>query len=184
MPYFHVVCTLPSELRDIAYQNKRVVDDLLNKGGGRDDTRYRDYPKRLGARIGGTAVLHTGLALTHHPHVHMIVPGGQGFSLDDAMGRLPLRLSVALSVAAGGSPGRTDGRSLRREIGRRDDRENEPDLRRERGCTARCEEAFFAPGWPRRAFPATGRQWSGQPLLSLTAATTVTVSAQPSCDQR
>src|SRR6185436_3234772 len=39
-------------------------------------------PRHLGARIGATAVLHTwGSAMTHHPHVHMIVPGG-GISLD------------------------------------------------------------------------------------------------------
>ena len=39
-------------------------------------------PKHLGARIGITAVLHTwGSALAHHPHVHMVVPGG-GIALD------------------------------------------------------------------------------------------------------
>ena len=84
MPYFHVVYTLPSELRDIAYQNKRVVYDLLMKAAAETMLAIAADPKRLGARIGVTAVLHTwGSALTHHPHVHMIVPGG-GLSLDGA----------------------------------------------------------------------------------------------------
>jgi hypothetical protein len=78
------VYTLPSELRDIAYQNKCVVDDLLMKAAAETTLVIAADPKRLGARIGVTAVLHTwGSALTHHPHVHMIVPGG-GFSLDKA----------------------------------------------------------------------------------------------------
>ena len=74
--------TLPSELRDIAYQNKRVIYDLLMKAAAETTLAIAADPKRLGARIGITAVLHTwGSALTHHPHVHMIVPGG-GLSLD------------------------------------------------------------------------------------------------------
>ena len=82
VPYFHVVYTLPSELRDIAYQNKRVVYDLLMKAAAETTLAIAADPKRLGARIGVTAVLHTwGSALTHHPHVHMIVPGG-GIALD------------------------------------------------------------------------------------------------------
>ena len=84
VPYFHVVYTLPSKLRDIAYQNKRVVYDLLMKAAAETTLAIAADPKRLGARIGITAVLHTwGSALTHHPHVHMIVPGG-GLSLDSA----------------------------------------------------------------------------------------------------
>ena len=84
MPYFHVVYTLPSELRDIAYQNKRVVYNLLMKAAAEATLAIAADPKRLGARIGITAVLHTwGSALTHHPHVHMIVPGG-GISFDNA----------------------------------------------------------------------------------------------------
>jgi len=82
VPYFHVVYTLPSELRDIAYQNKRVIYNLLMKAAAETTLAIASDPKRLGARIGITAVLHTwGSALTHHPHVHMIVPGG-GLSLD------------------------------------------------------------------------------------------------------
>src|SRR3989442_12881566 len=82
--YFHVVYTLPSQLRDIAYQNKRVVYHLLMKAAAETTLTIAADPKRLGAKIGITAVLHTwGSALVHHPHVHMIVPGG-GLSLDNA----------------------------------------------------------------------------------------------------
>ena len=82
VPYFHVVYTLPSKLRDIAYQNKRVVYDLLMKAAAETTLAIAADRKRLGARIGISAVLHTwGSAMTHHPHVHMIVPGG-GLSFD------------------------------------------------------------------------------------------------------
>ena len=82
VPYFHVVYTLPSQLRDIAYQNKRVIYDLLMKASAETTLAIAADPKRLGAKIGITAVLHTwGSAMTHHPHVHMIVPGG-GLSED------------------------------------------------------------------------------------------------------
>ena len=75
--YFHVVYTLPARLRDVAYQNKRVIYDLLMKAAADTTLTIAADPKRLGARIGITAVLHTwGSAMTHHPHVHMIVPGG------------------------------------------------------------------------------------------------------------
>jgi len=80
--YFHVVYTLPAELRDIAYQNKRVIYHLLMKASAQTTLAIAADPKHLGARIGIVAVLHTwGSAMTHHPHVHMIVPGG-GLSQD------------------------------------------------------------------------------------------------------
>src|ERR1700690_3207668 len=82
--YFHVVYTLPSPLPDVAFQNKRVIYDLLMKAAAETTLAIAADPKRLGARIGITAVLHTwGSALTHHPHVNMIVPGG-GISFDGA----------------------------------------------------------------------------------------------------
>ena len=75
--YFHVVFTLPAEIADIAWQNKAVVYDLLFRAASKTMLTIAADPKHLGARIGITAVLHTwGSALTHHPHVHMIVPGG------------------------------------------------------------------------------------------------------------
>jgi len=82
--YFHLVFTLPTEIADIAYQNKAVVYDLLFKASSEALLTIAADPKHLGARIGLTAVLHTwGSAMTHHPHIHMIVPGG-GLSLDGA----------------------------------------------------------------------------------------------------
>jgi hypothetical protein len=82
VPYYHVVFTLPAPIADIAYQNKAVIYDLLFKTSAETVTTIAADPKHLGARIGVTSVLHTwGSALTHHPHVHMIVPGG-GISLD------------------------------------------------------------------------------------------------------
>ena len=80
--YFHVVFTLPAEIADIAFQNKAVVYDLLFRAASETMMTIAADPKHLGARIGATAVLHTwGSAMTHHPHIHMIVPGG-GISLD------------------------------------------------------------------------------------------------------
>ena len=80
--YFHVVFTLPTEVADIALQNKAIVYDLLFRAASETMMTIAADPKHLGARIGITAVLHTwGSAITHHPHIHMIVPGG-GISLD------------------------------------------------------------------------------------------------------
>ncbi|KRQ17359.1 IS91 family transposase [Bradyrhizobium manausense] len=82
VPYYHVVFTLPAAIADIAYQNKAVVYDLLFEVSAETMLTIAADPKHLGARIGITSVLHTwGSAMTHHPHVHMIVPGG-GISLD------------------------------------------------------------------------------------------------------
>jgi hypothetical protein len=82
VPYFHVVFSLPGQIAEIAYQNKAVIYDLLFKASSETMLTIAADPKHLGARIGILSVLHTwGSALTHHPHVHMIVPGG-GFSLD------------------------------------------------------------------------------------------------------
>lgn len=80
--YFHVVFTLPAEVGAIAFQNKAAVYDLLFRTAADTMQIIAADPKHLGARIGITAVLHTwGSALTHHPHIHMIVPGG-GISQD------------------------------------------------------------------------------------------------------
>ena len=80
--YFHVVFTLPAEVGTIAFQNKAAVYDLLFRTAADTMQIIAADPRHLGARIGITAVLHSwGSALTHHPHIHMIVPGG-GISLD------------------------------------------------------------------------------------------------------
>jgi len=80
--YFHVVFTVPAAVAEIAFDNKAAVSDLLFRAASETMLTIAADPKHLGARIGITAVLHTwGSALTHHPHVHMIVPGG-GISPD------------------------------------------------------------------------------------------------------
>jgi hypothetical protein len=80
--YYHLVFTLPAPIADIAYQNKAVIYNMLFKAAAETLLIIAADPKHLGARIGITMVLHTwGSALTHHPHVHCIVPGG-GFSKD------------------------------------------------------------------------------------------------------
>ena len=82
VPYYHVVFTLPAQIADIAYQNKAVIYDLLFTASAETMTTIAADPKHLGARIGLISVLHSwGSTMTHHPHVHMIVPGG-GISLD------------------------------------------------------------------------------------------------------
>src|SRR3954471_366410 len=75
--YYHVVFTLPAPISAIAYQNKAVVYGLLFAMAAETLRTIAADPKHLGARIGATLVLHTwGSALTHHPHVHGVVPGG------------------------------------------------------------------------------------------------------------
>ena len=82
VPYYHLVFTLPAPVADIAYQNKAAIYDILFKASAETLMTIAADPKHLGARIGVISVLHTwGSALTHHPHIHMIVPGG-GVSLD------------------------------------------------------------------------------------------------------
>src|SRR5204862_1219002 len=82
VPYYHVVFTLPAPIADIAYHNKAAIYGILFKTAAETLMTIAADPKHLGAQIGLTAVLHSwGSALTHHPHVHIIVPGG-GISLD------------------------------------------------------------------------------------------------------
>jgi Putative transposase/Transposase zinc-binding domain len=84
VPYFHVVFTLPPPIAAIGFQNKAAVYAMLFKSAVEAMTTLAANPRRLGAKIGGLAILHTwGQALTHHPHVHCVVPGG-GLSLDGA----------------------------------------------------------------------------------------------------
>jgi len=84
VPYFHVVFTLPAPIAAIAFQNKAIVYAILFKAAAEAMSTLAANPRRLGAGIGVVAVLHTwGQALTHHPHVHCVVPGG-GLSPDSA----------------------------------------------------------------------------------------------------
>ena len=115
VPYFHVVFTLPAPMAAIAFQNKALVYGLLFKAAAQTLTTIAADPKHLGARIGLIGVLHTwGSALTHHPHVHCIVPGGgvspdgqrwvacrKGFFLPDrVLSRLFRRLFIEKLAAA------------------------------------------------------------------------------------
>ena len=103
--YFHVVFTLPAEIAQIAYWNKKAVYDLLFRASAETLSTIAADPKRLGARIGMTSVLHTwGSALTHHPHVHMIVPGG-GLSPDASVGS---PAAPGSSCPCGSCPGCSD----------------------------------------------------------------------------
>ena len=80
--YYHVVFTLPAPISALAYTNKELMYGLLFDIAAQTLRTIAADPKHLGARIGATLVLHTwGSALTHHPHVHGIVPGG-GLALD------------------------------------------------------------------------------------------------------
>src|ERR1700731_3863800 len=80
--YFPLVFTLPAEIAEITYQNKALIYDLLFRAAAETLLTIAADRRHLGARVGATAVLHSwGSAMTHHPHVHMIVPGG-GISLD------------------------------------------------------------------------------------------------------
>jgi hypothetical protein len=82
VPYFHVVFTLPTMIEAMAYQNKSKLYGLLFKAASEALITVARDPKRLGAEIGITAVLHTwGQNLQHHPHLHCIIPGG-GISRD------------------------------------------------------------------------------------------------------
>jgi hypothetical protein len=80
--YFHVVFTVPSELADLAFHNPALVYDLMFRAAADTVLTIGADPKHLGAHLGITAVLHTwGSALTHHPHLHCIIPAG-GIALD------------------------------------------------------------------------------------------------------
>jgi hypothetical protein len=95
--YFHLVFTLPGAIAEIAYHNKRLIYGLLFKASAEAMLTIAADPKHLGARIAITSVLHTwGSAMTHHPHIHMIVPGG-GIS-PDGKSWVPCRANFLLHV--------------------------------------------------------------------------------------
>ena len=92
--YYHVVFTMPAEIADIAFHNKAVVYDILFKAASQTLLTIAADPKHLGARIGVTAVLHSwGSALTHHPHIHCIVPRRRPLAGRPELGRLPAHAS-------------------------------------------------------------------------------------------
>jgi hypothetical protein len=82
--HFHVVFTLPAELRSLAARNRAVVFELIMKAAADSLLDLARDPKWLGAeaQLGITAVLHTWTReLVFHPHVHCIVTGG-GLAVD------------------------------------------------------------------------------------------------------
>ena len=80
--YYHLVFTLPAPISDLAYSNKALLYKMLFQAAAQTLKIIAADPRHLGAKIGATLVLHTwGSAMTHHPHVHGIVPGG-GLSID------------------------------------------------------------------------------------------------------
>ena len=77
VPYFHVVFTVPEPIAVVAFQNQTLVYDILFRAASETLRRIAADPEHLGAEIGFLAVLHTwGSAMTHHPHLHCLVPGG------------------------------------------------------------------------------------------------------------
>jgi hypothetical protein len=115
--YYHVVFTLPGPISAIAYYNKAVIYRLLFEVAAGTLMTIAADPKHLGAQIGVTLVLHTwGSALTHHPHVHGIVPGG-GLSPDGAQWvacRRGFFLTRALATVSTALPRRTGEGTSRR----------------------------------------------------------------------
>ena len=111
-PYYHIVFTLPAAIADIACQNKAVVYDLLFKASAETMLTIAGDSKHLGARIGITSVLHTwGSALTHHPHVHMIVPGHRARRL--TVGVVPVPVLSAMARARKTIPPADAGKTRR-----------------------------------------------------------------------
>jgi len=97
VPYFHVVFTVPEPIATIAFQNQTVVYDILFRAASETLRRIAADPQHLGAQIGFLAVLHSwGSAMTHHPHLHCLVPGG-GIA-PDGQSWIPCRFGFFLPV--------------------------------------------------------------------------------------
>lgn len=98
VPYAHVIFTLPHQLAPLALQNPRVVYNILFRAVAESLSEMATDPKRLGARIGFLAVLHTwNQRLEHHPHIHCVVPAG-GLSPDGQHWRAPKNIRFFLPV--------------------------------------------------------------------------------------
>ena len=80
--HFHVIFTLPAALSPLLLYHPRRLYNLLFQSASQTLLTLAADPKRLGAHIGVTAILHTwGQNLLFHPHLHCVVTGG-GLSLD------------------------------------------------------------------------------------------------------
>ena len=83
IPYFHIVFTLPSELNDLIWRNKKDLFNIFFQSVSETLLQTSSQKKHLGAQIGFISLLHTwGQTLTQHPHIHCIVTGG-GLSNDE-----------------------------------------------------------------------------------------------------
>jgi len=99
VPYYHVIFTLPHELRTFARRNQQKVYGLLIKSAAHSIIKLAADPRYVGGLVGVMAVLHTwGSNLTYHCHVHCLVTGG-GLSSD---GRtwMPARENYLVPVRA------------------------------------------------------------------------------------
>ena len=77
VPYFLITFTLPREFRSLAFHNQRAVFSLFFLCVASTLKDFGLDPKKLGAEIGMTMVLHThSRRLDVHPHIHVVVPGG------------------------------------------------------------------------------------------------------------
>jgi hypothetical protein len=77
VPYFHVVLTLPAELREIVRSNREILLSALMQAAAASLTTLAKDPRFVGGTISILSVLHTWTrALITHPHVHCPVPGG------------------------------------------------------------------------------------------------------------
>ena len=157
MAYYHVVFTVPAELADIAYQNKAVVYDILFKAASQTLLTIAADPKHLGARIGVTAVLHSwGSAMTHHPHLHCIVPGGGLSGGRPELGVMPPALLPAGAGALAPVPAAVPGQARRRPPGR-------PSRLLRRPSLAWLTAPPSPPAWPRCA-AASGSSIAKRPF--------------------
>ena len=120
VPYFHVVFTLPAAIGDIAYQNKAVIYDLLFKASAEtmlDDRRRSEAPRRAD-RASPPCCTPGARAMTHHPHVHMIVPGGGHRAGRHAVDREAGPIPPARDGAVAAVPTADAGAARRRHTGR------------------------------------------------------------------
>ena len=98
VPYFHVVFTLPEELRHLVRSHQKVLYGLLMKSAAEALIKLALDPHYVGGLVGILAVLHTGTrTLVYHPHVHCLVPGG---GVDDGGIWRPARENYLVCVGA------------------------------------------------------------------------------------
>ena len=99
VPYFLLTFTLPSELRQIASHNQKLIYNLLFRASAQATQQLARDPRFVGGQIGMIGVLHTWTRnLFYHPHVHYLVPGG-GVG-NDGQSWLPAHKNFFLPVKA------------------------------------------------------------------------------------